>query len=232
MNQTMKTNLSYQDALSYLPRTPLYEVAKGCTIYDRGQPTDRLYVVILGRVKISSIAGDGAQTVSRIVPPEGLFGEACLTETGPRTESAVALDNVTAMAWTRAEIEQQVQREPLLGLALAQYFARECIDFQERIQTMAVYKTCDRVIIALMKLAADLGAPAADGATRFGWLAHETIAEYVGTSREIVSFQMNRLRRMGFVRYSRKYIDVYTHAIEAQLGNNRGQAVHSMSQSA
>ena len=48
-------------------------------------------------------------------------------------------------------------------------------------------------------------------------LTHHTIAEFVGTSREIVTFQMNRLRRMGLIRYSRKYIDVYPQAIRESL---------------
>ena len=48
-------------------------------------------------------------------------------------------------------------------------------------------------------------------------LTHNTIAEFVGTSREIVTFQMNRLRRLGLVRYSRKHIDVYALAMRENL---------------
>jgi hypothetical protein len=56
-----------------------------------------------------------------------------------------------------------------------------------------------------------------DGAVRVPSLTHHTISEYVGTSREIVTFQMNRLRRLGMLRYSRKFIDVYVQAIEDEL---------------
>jgi hypothetical protein len=45
------------------------------------------------------------------------------------------------------------------------------------------------------------------------------IAEHVGTSREIVSAQMNRLRKLGIVRYSRKFIDVDCEAMERALLN-------------
>jgi CRP-like cAMP-binding protein len=48
-----------------------------------------------------------------------------------------------------------------------------------------------------------------DGAVRIPSLTHHTLAEYVGTSREVVTFQMNRLRRLGLIRYSRQFIDVY-----------------------
>jgi CRP-like cAMP-binding protein len=72
-------------------------------------------------------------------------------------------------------------------------------------------------MLALVQLAGELGSPMADGSSRVASLTHHTIAEYVGTSREIVTFQMNRLRRMGLLRYSRKYIDVYVTAIQDEL---------------
>ena len=57
----------------------------------------------------------------------------------------------------------------------------------------------------------------ADGSFRISALTHHTIAEYVGTSREIVTFQMNRLRRMGLLRYSRRHIDIYSQAMVEAL---------------
>ena len=207
---------SQEDPLTYLPRKPIQEFAKGSTIYDRDHASDHLYVTILGRVKISNMSEDGCQTVGRIVCAEGVFGESCLVGAG-RTETAVALDNATLMAWSRAEIEAQIEREPALGIALTQHFARECIELQDRIESMAVHKTPERVMLALIQLASDLGNPQADGAQRVGSLTHHTIAEYVGTSREIVTFQMNRLRRLGMLRYSRKFIDIDVAAIRDSL---------------
>jgi CRP-like cAMP-binding protein len=173
--------------------------------------------VILGRVKITTTADDGGQTVGRIVRTEGLFGESSLIGPVPRSETAVALDNASLMSWSRTEIEQQVEREPHLGIALSQYLVRECLELQDRIESMAVHKTPERVTLALLQLATDLGSPMPDGSLRVASLTHNTIAEFVGTSREIVTFQMNRLRRLGLVRYSRKHIDVYALAMRENL---------------
>ncbi len=217
MLRSANAGLNYEDPLTYLPRKPVQEFAKGRVIYDAEHPPGDLYVVILGRVKISNTAEDGCQTVGRIVRAEGLFGESCLVGPTNRNESAMALDNVTLMSWSRAEIEMQIEREPRLGIALSQYLVRECLELQDRIESMAVHKTPERVMLALLQLASDLGTPTADGATRVASLTHHTIAEFVGTSREIVTFQMNRLRRLGLIRYSRKYIDVYVLAMRDNL---------------
>ena len=207
----------FEDPLTYLPRKPVQEFAKRRIIYDQHQPSDSLYVVILGRVKVTTTAEEGFETIGRILSAEGLFGESALIGDRNRTESAVALDDVTVMAWTRAEIELHIDREPRLGIALAQYLVRQCLDLQDRIESMAMYKTPERVMLALVQLAGALGTPMADGSTRIVSLTHHTLAEYIGTSREIITFQMNRLRRAGMIRYSRKSIDIYAGAIKSAL---------------
>jgi len=212
-----KELFSLEDPLTYLPRKAVQEFPKRRVIYSREQPSESLYVVILGRVKITSVADEGFETIGRIISTEGLFGEAALVGNAGRSESAVALDNVTLMAWTRQDIESQIEREPRLGIALAQYLVRQCIELQDRIESMAAHKTPERVMLSLVQLATSLGTAMPDGSTRIGSLTHHTIADYVGTSREIVTFQMNRLRRLGLLRYSRKSIDVYTTAMQEVL---------------
>ena len=51
------------------------------------------------------------------------------------------------------------------------------------------------------------------GAVRLTGLTHQAIADYVGTSREIVTSEMNRLRRLGYLTYSRLYTDIYVSAL-------------------
>jgi CRP/FNR family transcriptional regulator len=207
----------FEDPLSYLPSKPAQAFAKRHVIYDVSRPCDSLYVVIQGRVKITTTAYESGTTISRIITTDSLFGEAALVCPAEPSESAVALDHVRLVAWTRTEIEAQIERQPRLGIALSQYLVRECIELRERIEAMALYKTSERVTLALLHLSSTLGSPLDDGITRMASLPHHTLAEYVGTSREIVTFQMNRLRRLGLLKYSRKFIDVDTPAVEKLL---------------
>lgn len=220
--------LAFEDPLNYLPRKPIQEFGKRRIIYDQQQPCNGLYVVILGRVKVTSTADDGFETIGRVVCAEGFFGESALIGTHVRSEAAIALDTASIMCWTRSEIEQQIDREPRLGVALSQYLVRQCIELQDRIEGMAVHKTPERVMLALLQLGGSAGTPLPDGTTRIGSLTHQAIAEYVGTSREIVTFQMNRLRRIGLLTYSRKFIDINGPAIQQLL---RDQGIVSIQSS-
>jgi CRP-like cAMP-binding protein len=152
-----------------------------------------------------------------MVRSDEFFGESCLAGKRPRNEAAVALNDVTVMAWSSSEIEQQVEHHPHLGIALSQYLVAQCMGLQDRIQSAVCYKTPERVIVALVQMANHLGTAMPDGTTRIPGTTHRVIAQFVGTSREIVTFQMNRLRQAGMMTYSRKHIDIYLPALLEEL---------------
>jgi CRP/FNR family cyclic AMP-dependent transcriptional regulator len=155
--------------------------------------------------------------IIKIVQPEGLFGESCLVGQEVR-ECAMALNNVVhVMAWPRDEIEQLVEKEPRLGLALIEDLVMSALQIQARLQTMATCNAPEKLMVSLLQLARDLGREMPDGAMQMPPLTHQMIAEYVGTSREIVTSEMNRLRRLGLVRYTRKEITVHCNAMEEAL---------------
>lgn len=202
-----------EDALVYLPRKAVMHFARGQTIYDESRPSAGLYLVVQGRVKVCSTVEDGSQVISGLYHADDFFGESAFLGGDASGERAIALDNASTMCWSVAEVEDQIQRQPKLGVALIQMLVGRCMDFEERLQSLALDKTPERVALSLVRLAMRHGKRFEDGSLRIPPLTHQFLSEYVGTSREIVTFQMSHLRRQGFVRYSRKGIDVYPEAL-------------------
>jgi CRP-like cAMP-binding protein len=208
-----------EDALIYLPRKGVVEYRRGQTIYDDQHPAVGLYLVVQGRVKVSITMEDGSQTVTGVYCGDDFFGECSLLRKTERQERATALENTTLMLWTTAEIEDQIEHQPKLGMALIQILVERCLDFEERLQSMALDKTPQRVALSMLSFAERLGTEGADGVVRIPPFTHQLLSEYIGTSREIVTFQMNNLRNQGFLRYSRKSIEIYTQALAEHLRN-------------
>jgi CRP-like cAMP-binding protein len=205
-----------EDALMYLPRKSVTDYPKGQTIFDENQPSTGLHLVVQGRVKVAVPLDDGTQTVVDIFTTDDFFGESSMlgaAQAAQYAERAVALDAVTLMSWTQPEIESQIEREPRLGVALMQMLVNRGLDYQERLQSFALNKTPERVVRSLLRFAERLGTRTEDGSLKIPPLTHQVISEYVGTSREIVTFQMNYLRQKGLIRYSRKGIQVYADAL-------------------
>jgi CRP/FNR family transcriptional regulator len=215
-----------EDLLAYLKYKPVREFAGGRVIYSPEHPPEGLYLVMAGRVKLSSHSGDGRGVVSRVVCQEGLFGEASLIGAQARWETAVTLDPVTLMSWTRAEIEHQMDYEPRLGVVMVQHLVRQCLELQDRMQNMAAHKIPERVMLALIQLAVSAGTASSGGWRRLASLTHQTIAEYVGTSREIVTLELNHLRKDGLIRYSRRHMDINVNGLQSAMRSaSRGCAM-------
>jgi CRP-like cAMP-binding protein len=102
---------------------------------------------------------------------------------------------------------------------------RRGLDYQDRLQSFALDKTPERVVHSLLRFAVRLGTRTEDGSIKIPPLTHQVISEYVGTSREIVTFQMNRLRQKGYLRYSRKGIYVFAEALREHLQSRIRQRV-------
>ena len=206
-----------EDALMYLPRKGVTDYRKGQILFDEHQPSKGLHLVVQGRAKVTMPLDDGSQTIVDIFTTDDFFGESSLLGATRYVERALAIDNVTLMSWTAAEIEEQVERQPRLGIALIQMLVKRGLDYEARLQSFALDKTPERVVRSLLRFAERLGSRTEDGSIKIPPLTHQVIAEYVGTSREIVTFQMNHLRQKGYLRYSRKGIQVYSEALREHL---------------
>ncbi len=202
----------------YLPRKAVLEFRKGQVVFDEHQPSRGLYLVVQGRVKVAAPMEDGSRRWWISFTTDDFFGESALVATLRTSDRATALDNCVLMSWTAAEIEDQVERQPRLGVALLQMLVKRSLEYESGLQSFALDKTPERVVRSLLRFADRLGTRAEDGSLRIPPLTHQLISEYVGTSREIVTFQMNHLRQRGYLRYSRKGIQVYAEALRDTCG--------------
>jgi CRP-like cAMP-binding protein len=220
--------MNHHDALNYLPSTRILEIPKRSAVYEPTRAASRLYLVLSGRVKISTVADNGAQILLRVARAEDFFGQgALLPGERPVRESAATIEATQVMSWSAQEVQDRIEKEPKLALALSEYFGRQNVLLRERIKTIANYKTGPRVTIAVLELARANGAEMPDGSVRITGLTHQSIADYVGTSREIVTSELNRLRRLGYVSYSRLHTDVYASALTDWM-QQQGTRIHEM----
>jgi CRP-like cAMP-binding protein len=94
------------------------------------------------------------------------------------------------------------------------------IDFTQRIQSFSVDNIACRLARSLLHFSERLGTVEEDGSVRVTPFTHEFLAQYLGTSREIVTHYMNPFRRQGYLKYSRKGIILYREAFRDWLRQN------------
>jgi CRP/FNR family transcriptional regulator, cyclic AMP receptor protein len=206
-----------EDPLAYLPRSIVMEYRKGEIIYNDHQPCSNLYLVISGTVKIHRISDRGNQVLVDLYRPDEFFGEAALVSLSHTSEQAVAHQRATLMTWRAGDIEEMVMKRPQLAMALLQAFGQRALGFMERIQSLSSDSIDQRLARTLVRFSERLGTPQTDGSVVMEPLTHELLAQYVGTSREMVTCRMTNFRRQGYLQYSRKGITLYGDALQAWI---------------
>jgi len=202
-----------EDALAHLPCSTVLEYRKGQMIYNHDQPSNTIYLVIDGKVKVSCVSGDGIQVLVDIYQPDEFLGESAFLGLAHRSQQATVLENTKVMTWSVAQIEEIIEKKPKLAVAFLQILTGRTMDFTMRIQSFSVDNISRRLARTLIRFCDRMGTPQEDGSFRMMPFTHELLAQDVGTSREIVTHYMNQFRKGGYLQYSRKGIVMYRDAL-------------------
>lgn len=101
------------------PEVPTRSFAKGATIFREGDRGEEFFVIIRGKVEISS--GDRhLETLG----PKGIFGEMALIDDSPRSASVVALTSVTVAPIQEEQFLFLVKHMPPFALKVMRVLAQ------------------------------------------------------------------------------------------------------------
>ncbi len=90
-----------------------------------GDPGGRAYVLMSGRVSVSTVDEDQQDVVVSEPAPGELFGFASMFESTPHQTTATAVDETVCIEVDRDDITVLLQRKPHAGLDILTAFARE-----------------------------------------------------------------------------------------------------------
>jgi CRP/FNR family transcriptional regulator len=203
-----------QGPLAYLPNSTIRQCKKEQVIYSPEQCSASIYRVVKGKVKVYRMAQEGREVLVDIYHIDEFFGDSALIGTMNGHEKAVALEpDTSVMMWAGNEVEELILHCPRLGIALLQITAQRCIHFGWRIESFASDTIGRRLARTLIRFSERFGKLLEDGSIEMMPLTHETLSQYVGTSREIITHHMAEFRRNGYLRYSRKEVVIYPDAM-------------------
>jgi len=227
MNSTTTVSNEERDTvLELLTATTPVAYRQGAVIYSDSSRHRYLHLVVTGRVTVSRNAADH-RVVLDVYGPEDFFGEAALLGESILPEQATALEDAQVMRWSRSNLEKLVLQRPQLGFALMQMLARRSMEFGSRLENCLGRKTDGRLLHCLIRLSERSRTPGTGGRVHLSPLSHQLLSEYVGSSRDIVTLSMQKLRQQGILDYSHQEIVLMPRAFEAV-----GHSTHISCQSA
>jgi len=91
---------------------------RGERVFHLGDPSDRMFVVVSGRVGISLAEQPQGDDFVAVVGPGGCFGEMGLFDDKPRSATAVATEDATLLALDKHKLRGLIVAYPGLALGL------------------------------------------------------------------------------------------------------------------
>jgi len=160
-------------------------VRKGESLFAKGDPSDSLYALVGGQLKLCSAGSDGRQISFGLVAPGELVGQIGISNGAPRHAGAVALAHSELATIDRRDLEPLMERHPSLRSALSEAAADAAQRLSERIEDAAFLSIEARVEKALVDCARRFGEHI-DGGTCI-CVRQQDLADVLGLSRESVS---------------------------------------------
>lgn len=174
-----------------------FEVPANTVLFNENASCQGFPLVLSGEIKVSRNSGDGRSLeLYRVVPGElCLVSSACLFRAQPLSAFGITTKPSTLMLikpdlFTRW-LETPAFRNDVLGL-----FAERMVDLTLLIDAVAFHKLDRRLAAALLGRGQQLN------------VTHQTLADELGTVREIVTRLLRRFEREGWVSLGREQIQI------------------------
>ena len=179
---------------------------RGTTIFEEGDPGDRLYIITAGKIKLARHAPDGRENLLSVMGASDMFGELSIFDPGPRTSSAVCVTDVQAATMTSEMLRKWVDDYPSISQQLLRVLARRLRRTNSNLADLIFTDVPGRVAKTLLQLANRFGTQEG-GALRVNHdLTQEEIAQLVGASRETVNKALATFAHRGWIRLEGKSV--------------------------
>lgn len=166
----------------------------GETLFDEGDVSDSLYVLIEGQLKVYSRSVNDREVVYNVLSPGEIVGEMTL-DGGPRSASVKAVDDSYCLVLKADEIRGLMRAHPAFSECLVMMLITRLRNATRKIRSLALDGVYERVV-ALLE---DAKIVEGDLQRIPRNLTQLEIANRIGASREMVNHVLRDLIRGGFI---------------------------------
>lgn len=199
--------ISYLHGLSAKILTDLAAVAScyhykvGTMIFCEDDPTDGLYVIEHGKVKISRFTVEGREHILHIYGKGHTFNDVSALDGGGNPATATAYTDAIVWRITRADLRQIAQRHPALAWALIESIATRTRHLVDLVESLSMRTVKGRLAYLLLEQATTNHASEIPR-----YMTHEEMASHLGTVREMIGRGLNSLAAANIIKIERHQI--------------------------
>lgn len=175
------------------------EFRAGQVIFTQGDPGDRVYIIVTGKVKIGLRGPGDRENLRAIMGPADVFGELAVFDPGPRSCTATAITDVRAVWVDRATLRAWIARRPVIAEQLLQAMNQRLQHTEDQLIELISTDVATRVAHQLLLLAQRFGIRERDGLRVAHELSQDEMAQLVGADRVSVNKALRDFASRGWI---------------------------------
>ena len=192
------------------------------TIVSQGDESADLFLIIDGRLRVSSCNANGDEVVLAIMGPGEVFGEMALLDGAPRSATVSTLDACQLLVIEAGAFHALLRQMPTLAQSLMKVMARRIRTLSDRTQDVALLDVESHLAKVVLALASRFGDNSRSGQTAITLkLSQQELASMVGATRELVNRRLRAWVERGIVELvSGSLVIKQRQALEAMVGED------------
>ena len=188
---------------------------KGQAIFAQGGPTDAVFYVQKGKIKLTVVSQAGKEATVGVLGEGSFFGEGGLAGQALRMGSASAMTDCTILRIDKQSMIAALHREHTFSDLFVSHLLARNIRYEEDLVDQ-LFNSSEKRLARILLLLAHFGKEDKPEPV-IPKISQESLAEMVGTTRSRVSFFMNRFRKLGFVEYGGGGLQVHSSLLNVVL---------------
>jgi len=189
--------------------TSMRNISKNQPIYFPKEPSNSIFFLKKGRVKLTRMSSDGKEMILGLVNKGEVFGEMAFLDEEERKDFATTLDECLICTINKDDFKQFVKSNPELNLRLTKLIGLKMRKYTERIEELVFKDAEQRVVSFLLSFANENGKQIGDEIFVKPFLKHQDIAELTACSRQTVNSVLTDLREKKIINFDRKKLIVH-----------------------
>jgi CRP/FNR family transcriptional regulator, cyclic AMP receptor protein len=202
LTETQAKNISFLQNLSetafaaLMERAKIRNYGKNTLIIPKGSEGNALYIVLSGKVRVSSSNDANNKVITLLIQESGsCFGEIALLTNEPGLVSVSTLEETVCAVLLKEDFLSWLECYPEAAINLLSTLSKRIIQLTDKVRQMALLNVYERTVKVLKDLAIE-----EDGhKVIYNRPSQQFLASMVGASREMVSKIIAELTKGGYV---------------------------------
>jgi CRP/FNR family transcriptional regulator, cyclic AMP receptor protein len=192
-----------------------FEYGKQRRVFSQGDSATAVFYLRSGRIKVTVVSPQGKEAVIALLEAGDFFGEGCFVGHPKRMTTATTMTSCTLWRIEKDTLSRILHR----NRDFSDFFVKHLLTRTNRLEADLVdhlFNSAEKRLARALLLLAHVG----EGRKLpvVPRISQETLAEMIGSTRERVSFFMNKFRRLGFLDYN-EGLHIYSSLVSVVLND-------------